>query len=69
MQTHLSEAGDAEESLLARFERGSWVQKMLFKVDSTFDDGERGTVSGYIFQGTPSGRAPCQRDKLRTFID
>jgi hypothetical protein len=31
---------------------------------STFNDGERGLVSGHFFRGAFSGRAPCQRDKL-----
>jgi hypothetical protein len=42
MQTHVSEAADSEDNLLARFTRGSRVQKMLVKVGSTFNDGERG---------------------------
>jgi hypothetical protein len=44
-------------------------RKCYFRVDSTFDDGERGLVSGHIFRGTSTGRAPCLRDKLRTFIN
>jgi hypothetical protein len=51
MQTHASEAADHEDNLPARFEQKSRVQKMLYKVGSTFDDGERGPVSGQIFRG------------------
>jgi hypothetical protein len=50
MQTHVSEAADPEDNMLARFARGSRVQKLLLKVSSTLDDRERRPVPGYIFE-------------------
>jgi hypothetical protein len=63
------EAADPENNVPARFAPGSRVQKMLFKVPSTFDDEERGPVLGHVFRGISLGCASCQRDKLRTFIN
>jgi hypothetical protein len=40
MQTHVSEAAGPEDNMLACFARGSRLQKMLFKMSSTFNDGE-----------------------------
>jgi hypothetical protein len=54
MQTHISEAASPEGNMPAPFARGSRVQKMLFKVGFTFNDGEqsqcRVTFSGELLQ-------------------
>jgi hypothetical protein len=49
METDVLEAAGPDDNLPARFAPGSRVQKMLFKVGSIFDDGERSSVSGHIF--------------------
>jgi hypothetical protein len=68
VQIRVSEGADPESNIPTRFAQGFRVYKMLFKMGSVFDDGEQGPVFGHIFQGTASGRAPCQEDKLQTFI-
>jgi hypothetical protein len=43
-------------------------RKMLSKVGSTFDDGERGPVSGHICWGLSWGRAPYQRTNFEHLL-
>jgi hypothetical protein len=66
---HVSETTAPDDTLPVRLARGPRVQKFLFKMDFTFDDGELVPVSDHTFRGASSGHAPCQRDKLRTFIN